>query len=1390
MTSLKTKMTLAVSLLAGVLLTVTAGACFLYFSGQLKESISRQQFTLVSVIAEEIDGKIRTAREHLEAVARMTPREAASDSAAAQRFLDLQLDNRVLFDHGLFLASPRGEILARVAKEEAICTVECPLEGWLGKAASERRSIISDPFFWGGDETRPVILFAVPVFDREGGEVRAVLGGGLDLLGANFLGKLAEVRLGDAGYLYLYDRQRTLIVHPNRSRILKRDVPLGVNRLFDAALEGFEGTGETTTSWGLEALSSFKRLADTDWILAANFPIAEAYAPVQKAKIYFAVGLAGLLLLASVVVWFLMKRLTAPLLTLTEHVGRFGEEPVRLNLTVRDEIGTLARVFNRLLNRMADHRQNLEEQRRFSENLLQNAAAAGFVLDADHRVLVWNRACEKLTGIRAEDVLGTDSHWRAFYDRRRSCLADFAVAGKTDELSAFYADFRPSGLLPDGLEAEGWHTFNGRSRYIVFNAAPIRNGDGEIIAAIQTLEDITARKTAEENLEHSLSLLQATLESTADAILVLDLEGKIVSYNRHFPGIWPLSEEVLAAGNGRRALSSFLRQLKEPAVFSDRIRDLHVHIDEESRDTLILRDGRTFELFSRPQHLAGKVVGRVWSFRDITRQQQAFHQLRKLSQAVEQSPNAVVVTDIHGAIEYVNPRFTEITGYPAKEAIGQNPRILKGGDTPEEYYRTLWETITAGKEWRGEFRNRRKDGETFWENALVSPVKAADGTITNFIAVKEDITEKKLAAQQQMLTSQVLSLLALPNDRTDKIREILLLIRNYTGIESVGIRLRENGDFPFYQAVGFSDAFIRAEGRLRKGEEELGKCLCGNVLLGLNGSEGSRFTEKGSFWTGRLQGEGSPCSRGHCEGEGFRSMALIPLRAGEEIVGLLQLGDGAEGKVTPALVRFLESLAASIGIVFERRQTEERLVEKEERLHFMTNYDPVTGLPNRLLLMDRLRHVLAHAQRSGHKAAFLLVDLDRFKTVNDSLGHAVGDRILKEIAGRLSGFVREADTLARFGGDEFAIVLEELEDVKAAVPMAQKILQELARRIDSEGTPLFLTASVGISIYPTDAEEMESLVKFAEIAMYRAKESGRNSFQFFRPEMNARNNELLLLENSLHQAVEQEQFVLFYQPKVDLKTGAVTGVEALVRWRHPELGMVSPGDFIPLAEETGLIVPIGRWVLETACSQARDWVEKGRPPVSMAVNISGRQFNQPRFVEMVEGILAETGLNPDLLELEITESVLMENIEKTKRILADIKMLGIRLAIDDFGTGYSSLGYLKRFPIDTLKIDRSFIREVTTDANDRAITNAVIALADTMNLEVVAEGIETAEQLRFLQESGCRLGQGFLFSRPRPAEEVEDLLAWRYALPPEPEKEKETGRAALKEAGGVVKMLR
>jgi diguanylate cyclase (GGDEF)-like protein len=579
--------------------------------------------------------------------------------------------------------------------------------------------------------------------------------------------------------------------------------------------------------------------------------------------------------------------------------------------------------------------------------------------------------------------------------------------------------------------------------------------------------------------------------------------------------------------------------------------------------------------------------------------------------------------------------------------------------------------------------------------------------------------------------------------------------------------LRENGDFPYYRTLGLTDEFLDAEKYLHvDGGSPLAESLCGKVLLGQTEQSRSCFTPGGSFWLSAPVdsapdgpvGHGCLCARGRCQGDSFQSMALIPLRSGEEIIGLLQLLDRRQGMVKPDLVQFLETLGASIGIAFEHRQVEERLLEKEGRLNFLANYDPLTRLPNRSLLCDRLQHAMARARRSGSTVALLLLDLDRFKTINDSLGHEVGDRLLLEVANRLQGFVREVDTLARFGGDKFAIILEEVADLQKVVRVAQKVLSELSRAMTLDEFQLYVTASIGVSFFPNDGADLESLLQHAEAAMYRAKETGRNNYQFYRPEMNARTRERLLLENSLRQAVEKQQLILFYQPKIDLSSGQMTGVEALLRWRHPDLGMVSPVDFIPLAEETGLIVPIGEWVLRTACDQAKTWQRSGLPPFRVAVNISGHQFRQADFVDMVEGVLAQTGLNPQWLELEITESVVMENVEETILTLTALKARGMHLAIDDFGTGYSSLSYLKRFPITSLKIDRSFINEVGTDPNDAAIASSVIALAQAMSLEVVAEGIETEEQLRFLVARGCTEGQGYLFSRPVPPVELELFL--------------------------------
>ncbi|WP_205231454.1 EAL domain-containing protein [Azospira oryzae] len=575
----------------------------------------------------------------------------------------------------------------------------------------------------------------------------------------------------------------------------------------------------------------------------------------------------------------------------------------------------------------------------------------------------------------------------------------------------------------------------------------------------------------------------------------------------------------------------------------------------------------------------GQLLGGIAIVEDATERKRAELQLRQLSRAVEQSPATIVITDTNGVIEYVNPKFTRTTGYSAEEAVGLKPSVLKSGETPLEVYQELWSTIASGGQWEGVFHNRRRNGELYWEHATISPITDDNQRITHFVAVKEDITEK-------------------------------------------------------------------------------------------------------------------------------------------------------------------------------RRQ--------EDRIHQLAYFDELTGLPNRTLLHDRVSQCLAAAEREQETLALLFIDLDNFKTVNDSLGHFTGDRLLQSVAQRLKGCVRDSDTVSRLGGDEFVVVLADAQ-LDGASQVARKIIDRVGQPFVIDGHQLTVTPSIGISLFPHDARDFQSLLKNADTAMYQAKESGRNAYQFFTAEMNVLAFERLVLENALRQAVERQEFVLHYQPQVDMGSGRVIGAEALVRWLHPELGMVPPARFIPVAEDSGLIGAIGDWVLYEACRQNRAWQEAGLPPIPVAVNLSAVQLRQSELHESVAELLRRTGLESRYLELELTERTVMEDAEATVRCLRRLDEMGVMLSIDDFGTGYSSLSYLKRFPIDKLKIDQSFVRDIVADADDQAIAVAIISMGHSLRLRVIAEGVETAEQLEILHRHGCDEAQGFHFGRPMPADEFAAYLARRNA---------------------------
>jgi diguanylate cyclase (GGDEF)-like protein/PAS domain S-box-containing protein len=496
-------------------------------------------------------------------------------------------------------------------------------------------------------------------------------------------------------------------------------------------------------------------------------------------------------------------------------------------------------------------------------------------------------------------------------------------------------------------------------------------------------------------------------------------------------------------------------------------------------------------------------------------------------------------------------------------------------------------------------------------------------------------------------------------------------------------------------------------------------------------------------------------------------------------------GDGAPKYLEATVANMLDNPAVE-GIVInmrdvtERWHTEELRGEKiraEEQIRQLGLYDSLTDLPNRHLFKEQLSDAVARADRTGQALVMLSLNLDRFKRINDTLGREVGDLLLKEVASRLTKSLRQTDYvtrndshaashhIARQGGDEFTVLLGDLSQAQEATKVARRILEALSQPFNLNGNEIVMSASIGIAVYRLDGNDAESLLKNADAAMHYAKEQGKNNCQYYNDKMNTSAFQKMTLESNLHKALERDEFSLYYQPKIDVASGSTIGVEALIRWRHPDLGLVSPAEFIPMAEESGLIVPIGEWVLDSACAQLRAWQEDGLTPVPVAVNLSAKQFHQQNIAAIVMRALQDHGVDPRLLELEITESTAMRNAEATGTTLRNLKALGVRIAIDDFGTGYSSLSYLKRFPIDSLKIDRSFVTELPGNQDDATIAQAIITMAHALRLKVIAEGVETEAQLEFLTANGCDEIQGYYFSRPLPAEQCTHLLRDKRKLP-------------------------
>lgn len=680
-------------------------------------------------------------------------------------------------------------------------------------------------------------------------------------------------------------------------------------------------------------------------------------------------------------------------------------------------------------------------------------------------------------------------------------------------------------------------------------------------------------------LEKSLSLLRATLESTADGIMMVNGHGAVVDWNQKFGEMWRIPSSLLETGQEYMCFDYIMEQVVDPESLTADVQYLYQNPEWQGELTeLLFKDGRIFERFTQPQRVGTEIVGRVFSFRDVTQKRMAQDELLIRERAIEASTHGVAIIDIskdESTVIYVNRAFERITGYTELQSVGKNLRTLLGSNAEEVNNKRIDLAIKELREETVEMESVKRNGEYFWCEMSVAPVKDSFSNVRHYVCILNDVTE--------------------------------------------------------------------------------------------------------------------------------------------------------------------------------RRDMENQLVRQ-------ATYDSLTHLPNRVLLMDRVEQAILQAKKKNSLLAFLFLDLDRFKMTNDTLGHNMGDRLLQAISNRLLIATEDIDTVARLGGDEFVILLPELDSVMQAEERAHELLRAIEKPIQIDQHSLKITASLGISFYPRDGADYESLMKSSDLSMYHAKDNGRNTFRIYEPEMNRRVINHMQLDTALRDALKNNELFLVYQPLIDLKQNKVTGFEALMRWHSKTLGLVSPVDFIPMAEENGLILEMGEWALNEACMQLRRWQNFGLKDLSVAVNISGRQFRQSVLPDVIAKALNNSGLHAKYLELELTESLLIEDIDHVVDTMYALKDMGTKLVIDDFGTGYSSLSYLKQFPVDKLKIDRSFISEMSSNKNDAAIAKAIINLGHSLNIQVLAEGIETEAQREFVLSHGCDFAQGYFYRAPDTSDKIFDYV--------------------------------